>query len=205
MANAIPSQGHTNDSAIIPALNGGVMHRFALFNVVSPNRRDVEEYLANHADLAPLLEAICARLRDAFGQGVELSLEFYKDPEQQDQYPVLYVRPERYETGILNQIESAISPCMPQLETASGHLLITTDFRRKGSRPRADPCRGFATLGRRQSLLRRVLPRQKLCGAVSRLSHQGIRRRPRFSASPLEEESKGRRCVTSGHTSKLEE
>jgi hypothetical protein len=130
MAHAVPIQGHTDGSAVAPVLNGGLLHRLTPFNVVLADRTEVEEYIAGHPDLAPLLEGICVRLRDAFGHRTELSLEFYKDPEQQDQYPILYVRQPTYEAGILNQIESVVEPFMPQLEDASGHLLITTDFRR---------------------------------------------------------------------------
>jgi hypothetical protein len=130
MAHAIPTQSRTDGSAVAPVLNGGLLHRLTPFKVALSDRAEVEEYIATHPDLAPLLEGICARLRDAFGHRAEFSLEFYKDPEQPDQYPILYVRQPSYEAGILSQIESVISPFMPQLEDASGHLLITTDFRR---------------------------------------------------------------------------
>ena len=130
MAHVIPIQSHTDDGTPAPVLNGGLLHRLTPFNVALPDRAEVEVYLASHPDLAPLLEDICTRLRNEFGPRIELSLEFYKDPEQQDQYPILYLRQQQYEAGILNQIESAINPLMPQLEDASGHLLVTTDFRR---------------------------------------------------------------------------
>ena len=129
MAHAIPIQDHPDESTLIPR-DAGLLDTLTPFNVALANGEEVEEYVANHADLTSLLEAVCARLRASFGAGAELSLELYSDPEQQDQYLALYVRQEKYEAGILHQIESVTSPFMSQLEAASGHLLITTDFRR---------------------------------------------------------------------------
>jgi hypothetical protein len=130
MAHTIPIQTQMNDSTLAPALSGGLLHRLTPFNTLLRDRIELEDYLATHSDLAPLLEGICARLRDVFGLDAELSLEFYKDPEQQDQYPIVYVRQQKYEAGVLKRIESVMSPFMAQLEDASGHLLVTTDFRR---------------------------------------------------------------------------
>jgi hypothetical protein len=130
MAHILPIQSHADDIEPIPVLNGSLPIVLASFNVELPNRDEVEEYAANHSDLAALLAGICARLRSAFGPSVELSLELYRDPEQQEQYLALFVRQEKFEAGILNQIESVSRPFMSQLEAASGHLLITTDFRR---------------------------------------------------------------------------
>jgi hypothetical protein len=129
MAHVIPAPSDTDESVPAPILNAGLLHRLAPFNVAWTNRDEVEASLANHPDLAPLLERVCDRLREEFGQHAELSLEIYKDPEQQDQYPVLYVRQRKYEAGILKRIESVVNPFLPQIEAASGDLLITTDFR----------------------------------------------------------------------------
>ena len=129
MAGAIPIQTHADDIAHVPSMNGGLLNGLARFNVVLPNRDEVEEYAANHLDLVSLLDGMCAKLREAFGHRTELSLEMHSDCEQEDQYLSLYVRQEKYEAGILDQIESAITPFMSKLEAASGCLLITTDFR----------------------------------------------------------------------------
>jgi hypothetical protein len=123
-------QGPTGTDTPASVLNGGILHRLAPFNVVWTDRVELESYLSNRPELTVLLEGICARLRKVFGLQAELSLEYYKDPEQHDEYPILYVRQAKYEAGILTQIETAVSAFMPQLEDASGHLLVTTDFRR---------------------------------------------------------------------------
>jgi len=130
MSHVIPVQSPADGRVHAPTLNGSLLQCLTPSNVAWMNGGEAEGYVAHHSDLAPLLEGVCARLREVFGQQAELSLEFYEDPEQQDQFPILYVRPPKYESGILKQIESVVAPFLPQLEAASGHLLITTDFRR---------------------------------------------------------------------------
>jgi hypothetical protein len=130
MSHVIPIHGDKFDTSPTPIVNGGLLQRLTTLNLVAPVPREVEAYFENHDDLARLLEPIFIRLRSVFGQNAELSLEIYKDPEQHDQYPILYIRQSKYEAGILKQIESAVESFMTQLEDASGHLLVTTDFRR---------------------------------------------------------------------------
>jgi hypothetical protein len=99
---------------------------------------------------------------------VELALEVYKAPEIDDRYLTLYIRQEKYQSGIIDRIEAVTSQFMAQLEAASGYLLITTDFRRargnnavwldepgwccpstgQGSRPGHSQCGGIAAVGR---------------------------------------------------------
>jgi hypothetical protein len=107
-----------------------ILNRLTRSNILLAKRDEVEEYVAHYPALGSLLDGVCATVRDAFGQGVELSLELYKDPEEQDQYLTLYVREGKYEFGILSRIEAVASQFTAQLETVSGHLLVTTDFRR---------------------------------------------------------------------------
>jgi hypothetical protein len=130
MSHVMPVQSPTEGPNPALTLNGSLLQCLTSSNVAWIKGGEAEDYVANHLDLAPLLVGVCARLREAFGQQTELSLEFYEDPEQQDNFPILYVRPPKYESGILKQIESVVAPFLPQLEAASGHLLITTDFRR---------------------------------------------------------------------------
>jgi hypothetical protein len=130
MSHVIPIQSPAEAPVPALTLNGSLLQCLTPSNAAWTNGGEAEGYVADHPDLAPLLEGVCARLREVFGPQAELSLEFYEDPEQQDHFPILYVRPPKYESGILKQIESVVAPFLPQLEAASGHLLITTDFRR---------------------------------------------------------------------------
>jgi hypothetical protein len=107
-----------------------ILNRLTRSNVLLAKRDEVEDYVAQYPALGSLLDGVCATVREAFGHRVELSLELYKDPEEQDQYLTLYVRQGKYESGILSRIEAVASQFTAQLETVSGHLLVTTDFRR---------------------------------------------------------------------------
>ena len=104
--------------------------RLTPFHVITAHPDEVEAYVADHPELVTLLEGISAELRVAFGPEAELALELYKDLEVQDQYLTLYVRQTKYAADLMDRIEAAVRPFMAQLESSTGHLLITTDFRR---------------------------------------------------------------------------
>lgn len=93
---------------------------------------EVGQYIAHNGELGPALAEICAEVRRAFGPKAELALELYRDPEVDDQYLTLYVRQVEYATDIMDRIEAVLNQFMRRLEKCSGHLLITTDFRRPG-------------------------------------------------------------------------
>lgn len=58
------------------------------------NAADVGRYLGEHTELRSVVPPICQRVRDEFGPDAELSLELYRDPEIDDRYLTLEVRPE---------------------------------------------------------------------------------------------------------------
>lgn len=104
----------------------------APYQVAVPQLRQVKEYLARHTELGALLPELSEQARKEFGRDAELSLEFYKDPEIDDQYLTLYVRQARYDTAIMARIDRVSRPFAEKLEQASGYLLVTTDFRQPG-------------------------------------------------------------------------
>ena len=111
--------------------------RLTPFNVITAHCDEVDQYVARHRDLGSALEDICAKIREAFGPKAELALELYKDREVKDKYLTLYVRQAEYAADIMDRIEAVSSQFIARLDRLSGHLLITTDFRRpRGSRLR---------------------------------------------------------------------
>jgi hypothetical protein len=100
--------------------------------VLVPKMDDVESYLARHSDLEGLVEAICKKARAEFGVSAELALQVYEDPEIDDRYLTLYVRQETYAHDIIDRIEVVSGEFHRQLESASGYVLVTTDFRNPG-------------------------------------------------------------------------
>ena len=107
-----------------------LLKRLTALNVLIPHQEEILRYLDEYAPLGKPLVRICAKLVQEFGTDVELSLELYKDPEIDNRYLSLYVRLEKYDTDILQRIDTATKPFDKQLEKAPGYLLVTTDFRR---------------------------------------------------------------------------
>lgn len=117
-------------SPLSPPTPTSIFDRLTRSGVQLPRRDELEAYLAEHPDLGSVVEDACSAVRDEFGPEAELSLQMYEDLEDRDRYLTLYVRQEKYERGILDRIETAANAFTTRLGTCSGHLLITTDFRR---------------------------------------------------------------------------
>ncbi|MEI8003344.1 MAG: hypothetical protein WCG94_03315 [Methanothrix sp.] len=96
--------------------------------VVIPETSEVSEYLLAHSDLSCLISPICSKLIKTFSDDAKLFLEVYRDPEIHDEYLTIYIRKNEYEKMILDRIDEAMSEFEPALGSASGWLLVTTDF-----------------------------------------------------------------------------
>lgn len=105
-----------------------LLHSLALLRVTAERPDEVEDYLADHTDLASALGEVCAAVRAAFGVVAELALDLYNDPEFHDRYLTLYVRQHQYSPDVMDRIEAIAEPFRAHLDSLSGHLLITTDF-----------------------------------------------------------------------------
>lgn len=97
-------------------------------HVIIPKTSEVSEYLLAHLDLSCMIPMICSKLIKAFSEDAMLSLEIYRDPEIHDEYLTLYVRKNEYDEMILDRIDDVMSEFEPALGSASGWLLVTTDF-----------------------------------------------------------------------------
>jgi hypothetical protein len=107
-----------------------IINQLAEHEVLLPNRDQVQAYLAQHSDLASLLDDMCKRIRCTFGPTVELCLEIYKDPEIDDRYLTLYVRQNSYPSDFVDRIDAMCAEFHAALDAVSGYFLVTTDFRR---------------------------------------------------------------------------
>ena len=97
-------------------------------HVMIPEPSEVSEYLLAHSDLSCLIPPICCKLIKTFHEDAKLFLEIYRDPEIHDEYLTLYVRKNVYEEQILDCIDEAMAEFELALGSASGWLLVTTDF-----------------------------------------------------------------------------
>jgi hypothetical protein len=96
-----------------------------------PVQGKVSEYLARYPDLLSPLVPICEELRQEFPPPTELSLEVYQDPEIDDRYLVLYVRPVEYDRAFLDRLEVVSAKSLTPI-THVGRFDIMTDFRSPG-------------------------------------------------------------------------
>ena len=112
---------------------GRIMNDLNVQGVLMSPASNVEKYLADHTDIELLIIDVCKRIRETFEPTSELALAVYEDPEIEDRYLTLYVRQATYDRDIIERIEAVCGEFQRQLETASGYLLVTTDFRRPGS------------------------------------------------------------------------
>src|SRR5438128_857171 len=94
---------------------------------------EVAAYFQVHPQLARLIPDVCERARKEFGVHAELVLKIYRDPEIEDRYLSLYVRLPAYDGSITARLDSVTEPFDEALCTASGHFLVTTDFRAPGT------------------------------------------------------------------------
>ncbi|MDZ7364199.1 MAG: hypothetical protein ONB46_26330 [candidate division KSB1 bacterium] len=96
--------------------------------IVVPEPAEVRDYLFRYADMIDLVLSVCKSAREKFAAPTQLSLEWYRDPEIDDEYLTLYVSQKNYEANILDAIENISAPFDPELSTKSGWLLVTTVF-----------------------------------------------------------------------------
>ncbi len=97
-------------------------------HVMIPESSEISEYLLAHLDLCGMIPMICSKLIKTFSEDAKLFLEIYRDPEIHDEYLTLYIRKNEYEEMILDRIDEVMSEFEPALGSASGWLLVTTDF-----------------------------------------------------------------------------
>ncbi|MDD2675867.1 MAG: hypothetical protein PHP75_00115 [Methylacidiphilaceae bacterium] len=59
----------------------------------------------------------------------KLSIELYRDPEEEDEYPMIWVRAKQYNSEILDKIQEVRREYERALASSSGWLMVGTDFR----------------------------------------------------------------------------
>jgi hypothetical protein len=94
-----------------------------------PHLTDVHAYLESHRDLAAVVATVCARAREVFGIQAELTLRVYRDPEIDDRHLSLIVRLPTYDAATMGRLDRVTETLEEELCSASGYLLVTTDFR----------------------------------------------------------------------------
>ncbi len=94
-----------------------------------PDLAAVLAYLRQHRGLESLVQALGHEARQRFGPEATLSLEVNRDPEVEDPYLVLLIRPATYDASIMSRIEALRQAYAEQLASSPGWFHLTTDFR----------------------------------------------------------------------------
>lgn len=93
-----------------------------------PHPSLVHDYLLIHPDMRQLIRSICVVSKNQTGNGAQLSLELYRDPEINDAYLSLYIRTNNYNNNFLNKLEDISSKFQNERSNSSGWIIITTDY-----------------------------------------------------------------------------
>jgi len=89
---------------------------------------DLASYLARFPDLAQFLIPISRRLGSLFSRETQFEMEYYYDPETEEEYVIIFVRQSVYEEDIMELLERISAEYDDFLSKSDGWLLITTDF-----------------------------------------------------------------------------
>ncbi len=93
------------------------------------NSDEVVDYLLRYRGIYDATLFACIVTAETFGRNAEVSIEMYHDPEISDEYITIYVRQNKYDSDILDKIDSICREYEPALEGQNGWLLVTSDFR----------------------------------------------------------------------------
>ena len=105
-----------------------LLSRVQRLGVILENQERVREYLLRFPDLMDVIpHAIHSVLH--FLPESRLFLDVYCDPEVEDEYLILYVRLQNYDTSVIERIEAAEREYIDLLAEKKGWLQVTTDFR----------------------------------------------------------------------------
>lgn len=105
-----------------------LVHLLQWCNVRSTEQ--VGEYLSKHPAMLDVLNAACVAIRRRLPRS-EIVVDWYVDPEIDDQYLVLIVRPEEYNDETLDVLKKVEREIIPLMQSTDEWLQITTDFQDK--------------------------------------------------------------------------
>ena len=91
----------------------------------------VAGYFRQHPQLEGLVARIAAALRSRFGDGTELVLTYYRDPEIDDRPLTLLVRRPQYQPGFIAEIDAVMEAFEDERDRFDGLLVVSSDYRLK--------------------------------------------------------------------------
>jgi hypothetical protein len=99
------------------------------YHIFVPDYQEVISYLEANPQLGEILPSIYAQARSVFGSESEMITTVRQDPEFDDCYLCLTIRLPSYDDNVTQLLDQVTEPFEAELCSASGYVLVTTDFR----------------------------------------------------------------------------
>ena len=93
------------------------------------NINDICDYLVEFPDIIDIIPKAINSAKKYF-PNAQIVLDFYIDPEIDDNHPIIYVRTENYDEKFMELLEKAQEEFIKELVDKKGWILLTTDFRK---------------------------------------------------------------------------
>jgi len=91
------------------------------------NINSIRDYLIEFPDIIDIIPKAVNSAKKYF-PNAQIVLDFYIDPEIDDEYPIIYVRAEDYDDKFMELLNKAEEDFMEDLINKRGWILLTTDF-----------------------------------------------------------------------------
>jgi hypothetical protein len=91
------------------------------------NPDGVRDYLLRFSELLYVVPKAVDAARRHFPEA-DLSMDVYQDPEIDDRYLVLRIRPARYDDSVIERLERAESEFLDELVGKGGWIQLTLEF-----------------------------------------------------------------------------
>jgi pyridoxal/pyridoxine/pyridoxamine kinase len=85
------------------------------------------DYLVKFPDIIDIIPKAVNSAKKYF-PNAKIILDFYIDPEIDDEYPIIYVRAEKYDDKFMELLEKAEEEFIRELIDKKGWISLTTDF-----------------------------------------------------------------------------
>jgi hypothetical protein len=96
-----------------------------LVNLTNPD--GVADYLLQFSELLDVIPKAVNAARRYFPEA-DLAMDVYQDPEIDDRYLVLRIRPECYDDSVIERLERAESEFIDELAGKKGWIQLTVEF-----------------------------------------------------------------------------
>ena len=99
------------------------------YRVEVVDRDALRSYFLALLDMLSVAESACLAAFRSLGTIAKLSIGWHRDPEEEDEYPMIWVRAKEYNSEVFDRIREVRREYEGALASSSGWLMVGTDFR----------------------------------------------------------------------------